>query len=92
MVFNTTILDFILIGLVLEAAILALWLRNREAQRLMKPLIAFLAAGFLLILLTRLALSDVPSGALALVLGLAGGAHVVCLRQAFKLFMDRRSS
>lgn len=83
------VLDVILLGICIEAALLSWWLHRQGAQRVVPVLLGFLAAGLLLILLPRLLIEGAPVAVLAGVLGLAGIAHAFCLVKAFQLFIDR---
>jgi len=75
------LIDFILVGLALEA----LWLRRRSllrGQRGTPPIMLHLASGALLLIAMRLALADVSPMLTAAVLGCAGSIHFLDVRNA----------
>jgi threonine/homoserine/homoserine lactone efflux protein len=74
------IIDIILIMVLVEIALLALARRLTKGVPRLARLLPNLAAGFLLLLSVRAAMTDAPWPLIALPLGLALLAHIIDLR------------
>jgi hypothetical protein len=81
------LLDIILAGVMLEAAVLALRLKGRR-RRLVQPLLLFLASGAALLFAVRAALAGMEEALVAASLFVAGILHVLCLLQTSRRFSE----
>jgi hypothetical protein len=79
------LIEIILAGVVIEAAVLYLWLRRR-APALVPAVLLFLGSGALLLLAVRLAMDGESGTTVAGALLLAGILHVLCLRNLVRNF------
>jgi uncharacterized membrane protein len=74
-----TVVDLVLVVLVVEAAVLAVARARITRLPRFRVLLPNLAAGLFLVLALRAAVSQAPTGIVALLLALGGVAHVVDL-------------
>lgn len=84
MSFPVPLIDAILVGVLIEGAAIAIWLRRRSRRRMVTPVMLFLASGALLMIALRLALIDASFLVVAAPLLGAFLAHLAVLRRCFK--------
>lgn len=78
-ILTPSIINIILIGVVVEFVVLALYLRHRGAGRYIWPTGLFLASGFLLFLALRLVMSNANAPLLGIVLIGAFISHILLI-------------